>query len=139
MFCRSLNIGSAAIRLATWSLWSHVALVRGSDVIEASARGGVRLTDVSELRDRYRESPIIGVAGLDGDSAWNYALSQLGKPYDFPGLLGLTPFRNWSDDSAWHCSELVGACLIRGGVFSGNWKKQNRVTPQDIWQRITYS
>ena len=33
--------------------------------------------------------------------------SQIGKPYDKTGALGLGLHRDWQEDDAWWCSELI--------------------------------
>lgn len=51
------------------------------------------------------------------DLAHRIALSQVGKPYDKEAILGFVTGRDWRDDAAWFCSELVCWSLERCGWF----------------------
>ena len=131
-FSASDNFGARLIRLTTWSRWSHVELIDGHDLIGANWPGGVEV--VSRLWREVR-SKRWAVAEVPGDPrpAIAWARTQLGRPYDTAGVLGIATRRRWQDDDAWFCSELVAAALWQAGtqlVRVDQW----RVTPQHLWQ-----
>jgi hypothetical protein len=57
-------------------------------------------------------------------TAWNqririndWALEEVGSPYDVWAMVGFTFHQPWQDSDAWYCSELVSAALRVGDVF----------------------
>lgn len=70
------------------------------------------------------------------DKGWEYALSQVGKPYDYLAVVALAcPFTikyNWLDNGHWFCSELVIASLMHAGV-NINADEVWGVTPKDLY------
>ena len=133
LFIRQRTIGSAFIRAALWSDWSHVLLASADgDAIESRAFSGVRLTTLQEaidLSSKYALRSVVCDAGL----AWSFATQQLGKPYDWTAVLGIGLHRDWNADDKWFCSELVVASLMAGGTMILN-KPTARVTPQDLFE-----
>lgn len=124
---------SVAIRAATWSRWSHVALVDGAFVIEAVTLHGVRRAPLADAIARASAHALVDLPARDPAAILAAAASQLGKPYDYTALLGLALRRDWQSPDAWFCSELVawsfqaaGQPLLRGEVV-------RRVTPQHLW------
>lgn len=63
-------------------------------------------------------------------TAW--MLSQVGKPYDWRALAGLAFRRDWRNDAAWYCADLI----LRGYEVAGfpllRMEHYNRVSPRDI-------
>lgn len=53
---------------------------------------------------------------------YQFAMAEIGKPYDEMGIaafvFGSIIGRDWRDDSAWFCSEYVGAMLEKCGYFA---------------------
>ncbi len=89
--------------------------------------GGVRVRpyDPSALRiERYHVDA--------SDTVLSVALAQLGKHYDWPGALGLALRRNWQEDDAWFCSELVAWSFEQAGRPLLNAPQAWRLTPRDI-------
>lgn len=59
--------------------------------------------------------------------------AEIGKPYDEEGIIAFIFGRDWRDDSAWFCSELVGAMLERCGYFpSALATPSNKLTPSGL-------
>lgn len=133
VFTRSHSLSSAAIRLATWSRWSHVALVSGtSSGIDSTARLGVVerpldeiLCDASEFR--FVEFPI------KKERVIEVARTQLGRPYDWTAVTGIALRRNWQDDDSWFCSELIAWASHAAGAPLFRPESLYRVTPQHLW------
>lgn len=124
---------SAAIRIGTWSDWSHVAIIDGGDVIEAAALAGVRRGPVVHAIDRARHSVIVELPCRDPQAVIAAAASQIGKPYDYTAILGLGLRRDWQEDDAWFCSELVAWAFQHAGVPLFRAECLRRVTPQHLW------
>lgn len=51
----------------------------------------------------------------DSEKGMAFVRSQIGKPYDNKGALGISVERNWQDDDSWFCFELVAAALHYAG------------------------
>lgn len=133
LFATSDLVGARLIRAVTWSDWSHVALIdagRGT-VIEA-VWPEVREMPLAAVIDRH---PQHAVQGLPGDAArvLECARRQLGRPYDLRGMLGLGLHRDWQDQSAWWCSELVAWSFAAAGSPLFRAAALHRVTPQHLW------
>lgn len=129
------SIPSKVIQWQTWSPISHSSLVRvplgfsdmlyfeqtealaSAPVIEAW-RGKVRLHQ--GLADGHKPGTLLRLysiaAPLDAAVAWDFALGQVGKPYDRRGVMGFASRRHRAQsDHRWFCSELVFASLQAGG------------------------
>lgn len=135
IFLRHSRIDSLLIRAASWSSWSHVALIMedGVTVIDAAfLRGGVTEHPLIDLTATASKYAIREFSCPDPAAAYAFARSQKGKPYDWTGVLGLGLHRDWQQDDAWWCSELVEECLAAGG--NKRFIEQvRRVTQQHSW------
>jgi len=134
LFCTNpRNPMSWAIRVGSWSKWSHVAMIDGEDVIEAVALEGVVRTP---LATRKKEDPTWSVATLpcrDRSAILAAASGQLGKPYDYTAVVGIGLHRDWQQTDRWFCSELVAWSFEQGGSPLFRPEACRRVTPQDLW------
>ena len=131
IFTRSHAIGSLLLRTALWSPWSHCAIVDGEEVIEAAAFGGVRARPLADMLADATKMAFVTLPG-DEHAVIAAARSQIGKPYDWAGVLGFGFRRRWQDDDAWFCSELVAWAFAEAGtpLFREHaW----RITPRDIY------
>lgn len=126
VFGRRLSIGSIAIRMFTWSQWSHCGVITDRDtVIESTSKDGVIETTLDNFKTRYPDYIILNIPARKG---WFTRLSkEMGKPYDWGAIFGIVFRKKWSSPSRWFCSELVAHA---SGVF--NEKYINRITPQHI-------
>lgn len=131
VFTRSHAIGSLLLRTALWSPWSHCAIVDGEEVIEAAAFGGVRVRPLADMLADATKTAILTLPG-DPQKVIAAVRSQIGKPYDWSGVLGLGFRRRWQDDDAWFCSELVAWAFAEAGAplfRTQPW----RITPRDLY------
>lgn len=133
LFSTSGHPMSAAIRLGTWSDWSHVAIIDGDEVIEATAPAGVRRFPVVQAIDHAKRGKIVELPCRDPGAVIAAAASQLGKPYDYTAVLGLGLHRDWQEDDAWFCSELVAWSFQHAGEPLFRAECLRRVTPQHLW------
>lgn len=92
------------IRAVTRSPWSHVGFYKDGKFLSAQGDGVKQ-----RGHDKYSALLLATAPGID--EAYEWALTQIGKPYDYWALAGLTLNRNWRDASAWYCAELVRAAF----------------------------
>ncbi len=105
-----------------WSVSSHVLIDDGTYLYEALPFVGVR----KSTRDvALKGSTIVDTVDFvvpDVQMGFAFLESQLGKPYDWMGVLGLgiAPTRDWANGNDWFCYELAAAALKAAGldVFS---------------------
>ncbi len=133
LFSTSRHPFSAVIRAITWSRWSHVALVDGDSVIEAAAPHGVQRTPLCAALARARDFAFVDIACRDQAAAIAAAESQIGKPYDYTALAGLYLHRDWQQDDAWFCSELVAWAFEKTQQPLLRSEVVRRVSPQHLW------
>lgn len=133
LFLRQRSVASVAIRAATWSTWSHCGIVTPElTVIEAKGLHGVREVPLEEAIAGASRWQMVGVACPLPELAIAWARSQIGRPYDWTGVIGLGLHREWDDPAAWWCSELVEAALAKGGRRRFR-PDMRRITPQHCW------
>lgn len=132
IFCASQSPGSLLIRAATWSPWSHVAIVDGDDAIEAVCPT-VRVSPLVEVIARHSSFAFATLPCANPVAAINAARSQIGKPYDLKALVGMALHRDWQEDDSWFCSELVAWAIAQGGTPLFRPDAVRRVTPQHLW------
>lgn len=133
LFSTSRHPMSAVIRACTWSSWSHVALIDGDEVIEATAPAGVRRFPVVQAIDHAKRVQIVDLPCRDPQAVISAADSQIGKPYDYTAVLGLGLHRDWQEDDAWFCSELVAWAFAQAGESLFRGEVLRRITPQHLW------
>ena len=111
---------SAAIMIRQWD-WSvsHSAYFRTRDCyVQEAWKSGVREVphDVDHTDGTYVHIyRVDGLSSENGDMAWDFGRSQLGKPYDWWGIIRFLtrPDRpdHWQAPPRWFCSRLVAAQL----------------------------
>lgn len=122
---------SKLIRTATSCQWHHVGAVFNDEYVIEARFVGVVKTPLADFKARGKHL-IVDCPVSDEDEALEFALAQLGKEYDFAGLISF-PFRvKWQDPSKWYCSELVAAIATIGGspIVRANLTS---VSPRDLW------
>ena len=138
IFTRAANpVADLAIRAFEGGSAGHVgiALDEGG-VIHATFRHGVHAQTMAEfLADRIvvQEIPVF-LPNQPAADAWLRA--QLGKPYDWTGILGFLFWRDWQDDDAWWCSEAAAAWMLQGGASLAGRHKRIGVR---LLQEIAYA
>jgi uncharacterized protein YycO len=120
---RPLNPVSALIRWAlprsrfAWALSSHVMIIDGDYVIEATMLHGVRrvLLTVAMLGVTVVAERNFSVPNAADGLTW--ARARVGSAYDFKGAFGLalTPDRDWHDPVSWFCYELAAGAIVNAG------------------------
>lgn len=122
------------VQIGTWSWCSHVDFVLpDGKLLGAVPDGGVSIRDWTPAQriERYQVDAPADV--------FRTAASQIGKPYDWKGVIGLAFHRDWQDEGQWWCSEFVEWALERhdaGLVHSGHL---HRVTPAQLLLSVRLS
>ena len=132
LLCTTDKIGSRIIRAVTWSKWSHAAIIDGDEVIEA-VWPRVRVSKLTDVTTNYSRWIIIEIPVKDDAATISAARSQVGKPYDLLGVIGLGLRRNWQDEDSWWCSELVSWAAKQGGTNLFRPGVLSRITPEHLW------
>ncbi|MDE1905014.1 MAG: hypothetical protein KGH75_01005 [Rhodospirillales bacterium] len=121
----------AIVRWWTWSWAGHVGIDLGDGrVIDATPGPGVAVRAVAAGRgDR-----MFGVRCSERTAARvvAWARAQVGKPYDWGGVLAFLARRDWHDPRAWFCSELVAAAFEEAGEPLLRTAHLERVSPRDL-------
>jgi len=120
---RGKSLISKAIKWQTRSVWSHSAIVfPGYTLVEAWHIGGVRLVRsdnlIECLKANHSEGTEVDLFSLEleEDKAREFAISQVGKQYDYSLLFNFLTREPAEVNNKWICSELVAAACSKGGV-----------------------
>jgi len=133
LFTRRHHIGSWLIRMVTWSEYSHVDLVLDEDLlIGAIAGDGVVLSKAKDRLAISSKAVMMHIPVKEVDVSEAFAIGQLGKQYDWLGVIGIGLKRNWQEDDKWSCAELVASILAAGGQRPFDSKFYHRITPQQL-------
>ena len=132
LFSTSKLPGAAVIRAVTWSDWSHVAIIDGEEVIEATWPA-VRVSPLAGVLAKHSRNIIVDIPCQDPAAVLAALRSQVGKPYDLTALFGMLVRRDWQEPDAWFCSELVAWAFEQGGAPLFRPEALYRVTPQHLW------
>lgn len=129
------SIFSKLIQLQSRSPYSHVAiLLSDGTVVESWAFIGVR--HVSSPTEAHKAGTVIETYNIDGDydelAVMDFLKSQLGKRYDYRGIVRFLTRRASPADNRWFCSELVMEAFRRGGLDLQERLPASYATPRDI-------
>ena len=129
IFSKSKSPLSLLIRFVTWSNWSHVGIVDGDKVIEASGKHGVIETPIEEFKKRYSSWELTEAPVINAKSAIVEARTYIGKKYDWLAIFGIWLRTGWDNKDRWVCSELYAQ--VSGIV---RHERVSRFTPEDCWK-----
>ena len=116
---------SRAIRFRQWGFpVTHIAFVvdlkdRNDPVVIEAWWNGVRYGKFSEVHTPGTEFAVysVEVTKEQRDEIRHFLQRQIGKPYDWPGILGFVFFNpNLESKNRWFCSELVFTAFKQAGV-----------------------
>ena len=139
-FCGGWKIGQLGIQLVTFSGDAHcfALLNDGKRVIDATAKHGVAERDLNDLEyDWIHFIELAPISTKVQRSVFeDFLRAEIGKPYDFGFTLGY-PYlgRNWQDDDAWACSELLGDKAVKSFILT-HPGKIHRLTPRNLCRRL---
>jgi uncharacterized protein YycO len=139
-FADSDSIGSKLVRLMTRGEWAHCGLydpVTGTVIDSLASCGGVTEYAVEHLHAHFDRVAFVPIPYPR--VAYDFARSQIGKPYDFTALLWwLFPFRRWQDKDKWYCSELVAAALSAAAGQELYFDTKHGVSPDDLFRKLRF-
>lgn len=122
---KGISLTSRAIRFRQWGFpYTHIALVadladRDNPTVIEAWWNGVRKGKFSEVHTPGTEFSVysVEVTEKQKEKIFNFAESQIGKPYDWWGILGFILFNpNIEKKNRWFCSELVFTAFKQAGV-----------------------
>jgi len=137
---RGRSLLSRAIQFRTWSPVSHISLVMAPSaffsaspetrriylhqaaMIDAWKRGVRRVDGILAGHDRKTAVTLYRVSApfpdlIDHAAVWSFASDQVGRPYDYLGVLGFCARADrLHSRRRWFCSELAAACFARAGL-----------------------
>lgn len=104
---RGRGLISWAIRFQTRGQYSHAAIrLRDGRIVEAWQGAGVRVKTLTDW-DGVEAFGVQGMTGDMWDDAIDFALSQVGKGYDYRNVWRFVSRRPAAINNKWFCSELV--------------------------------
>jgi uncharacterized protein YycO len=112
---RGRGFFSQLIRWQTRSRYSHAAFLLPDGRVLEAWHSGVR---IAALRS-WRDIEAFDVQAADAHqwaAVMTFARAQVGRGYDFRGVLRFLSRRRQPHDEQWFCSELVFAALQHAGV-----------------------
>ena len=119
----------------------HVDVVtKSGELLGAQFRSGlggqpsgvyIRPQGYGEMKNRIQVS--VEVSELGATRMWNFALAQVGKPYDVEAIFGFIVGRDWQDEGRWVCSEFGLAVMQKTGIFRNPpFVKHDLITPNAL-------
>lgn len=113
--------------------WSnHVDLLTDGGQMVSALPGGVREWGLAELRLAQDETLSLPCTLEQRTAALAFARSQIGKGYDYAGVLCFSFAARWQDHHRWFCSELTTAALVHAGIIAA--PKAWRVSPGALYR-----
>jgi len=99
------------------ALSSHCIIDAGDAVYEAHMLHGVRTTDRATATSGLMIVKEIRYQVPDADAGIAWLKKQVGLPYDWGAALGLglSPYRDWTQNDKWYCYELAAGALRASG------------------------
>ena len=127
------TLGADLIGWYTRSLYTHVdAIMPGGGLLGARIKGGVQ-SRPPDYRTFTRCARFTTTLSPEAENRFYGTLvSQLGKPYDWTGIVGFIADRDWRDPSHWYCSELIAWAFEQAGRPLLRIDNLDRVTPRDL-------
>ena len=127
---------SKMIRWFTWSKYSHAAfLCDDGSVYESWHVGGVcHRKNIHEGHTPGTKIDVfyMAVSELQYFTILESLRREVGKKYDFKGILGMLLRKNVDKKASWFCSELVFKAFKDAGIDLLANKKPEQVSPADL-------
>ena len=139
IFFRDNRITGKVIRWWTTSQFDHVEIALGNEnSIGAKPKGGVQIRPLSVEKDSKWCvcRPVGRLTNKQKNNILNFAHSQIGKKYDYLGILGFAIDRNIEDSNRWFCSEFVDKCFDVGEYTLVPRKNESQIPPELLFQSL---
>lgn len=133
IFTNSRKPLAPIIRCFTWSKFSHMAIILedGVSVLHSDFHG-VRIEPLEELQKRSVNWMITEYECTNPSLVIEACKTQLGKPYDFGGIIGIVIRTvDLQDDNKWWCSEIPAYGFMIAGEPKFQEEYLHRITPQN--------
>ena len=134
-FITESDLLSDAIRLVTFSEWSHVEIMTETGTyIGAHASGGVQERPANYTKVSRERRYAIPVTDEQLAKIMTFARSKVGTPYNFEDIAGLFLHHDLTQKGREICSMFVTQAAMVGGVAMLNVLQgyTNLVTPEDL-------
>ncbi len=110
---------SRLIRWRTWSDYSHAAWVFPDGSVIEAWKGGV--THAPTILSGHAPDTEVHLFMLDLtiEQRWaiqDFLIAQIGKPYDYAGIVGFLAAAKTENPDRWFCSELIFAACKKASV-----------------------
>jgi hypothetical protein len=151
-FVLARGLSSAVIQLAgggTRALgFSHVDMVLPTGELLGSrtdypvnGQTGVQIRPPDYAKHTWIRQIVMELKATPDQEAlfYNYAKLQVGKPYDKLAIIAFFADRDWRDDEAWFCDELLLACTEKSGLCPPLYLPNNKFNPTGaacIWSAL---
>jgi uncharacterized protein YycO len=118
VFARNWSVGSVLIRVfGAWGgKWSHVGILdpNTNTILEARYPIGVVETPYYKFISRYSAIETVNCECPEPDKAIDFIRSQLGKKYDWRGIVGFIIKQPIARLNEWFCNEIYEDAFIAG-------------------------
>jgi len=126
------------IRFWTWdSKFSHVEFVFTEGYLGARPISGVRVRPFDYIKPKYQAFATVTLEDSFEDSKMTqsvetFARSQIGKPYDYLGIVGFVIKHDFNDTHRWFCSALIAEAFEQAGCPLLDLNQLDRISPRDL-------
>ena len=115
------SLTSRIIRFITWSEYSHTAIILAEDTIVEAWEGCNQVRIVSSLSEGHTAGTTVDIYDIrmgtkQEEKFREFIAEQVGKKYDYWGILGFLRRRDLERGESWFCSELFAAACQEAGV-----------------------
>lgn len=119
--------------MVTWSVYSHVDIILDDQTVYGAMAGdGVCETPLSKRLALASDAVMVTIPIELNSNVLAYAMQQIGKPYDWLGVIGIGLKMDLQHNDKWSCAELVYAIMAMGGLKPYDLKYHARITPQHL-------
>lgn len=134
-FVQGRALSSSAISWFSSGHFSHVDIVLEDGRLlgaRSDAAGGVKGVAIRKAGyEKWNKVVMFSVPCTlaQRTNVHDFAVKQVGKPYDHLAILGFMLNRAWRDTDSWYCSELAMATLEQAGILGPLYLAANKITP----------
>ena len=137
VFSHNHHPGEILIRVGTWSEWGHCGILFEHEgevrVIDTRPFHGVKERTLAEYLHNTTKYQFKEVEVPDAAKGIAWARAQVGKSYDWGGVISFAVHRDWSEDDRWFCSELAEGAIQAAGRDRFIENSVRRISPQMAW------
>ena len=132
-FVSDTGLAADVIQWYTRSVWNHVDIVMPDHTLTgARAEGGVQ-NRPANYRRFARVKRFQTALSVEAEKEFYLCLAeQIGKPYDWTGIINFVVDRDWRNPDHWFCSELVAWLFEKAGRPLLRVDSADKVTPRDL-------